>query len=96
MVEQRTENPRVAGSIPAGATRLMLNSNFLIRVLIYKYILILNSYIVIDMSLLFFFNPKQNVVEEKNHISLVSGNTMHKHDVHLKSLDIIFNLDWRS
>ena len=48
------------------------------------------------MSEFFFFNPKQNVVEEKNDISLVSGNTMHKHDVHLKSLDIIFNLDLRS
>lgn len=48
------------------------------------------------MSLFFFFYPKQNVVEEKNHISLASGNTMHKHDVHLKSLDIMFNLDWRS
>ena len=27
-VEQRTENPCVAGSIPAGATRLIPNSNF--------------------------------------------------------------------
>lgn len=37
------------------------------------------------MSVVVFFYPKQNVVEEKNDISLVSGNTMHKRDVHLKS-----------
>ena len=48
------------------------------------------------MSEFVFFYPKQNVADEKNDISLVAGNTMHKHDVHLKSLDIIFNLDLRS
>lgn len=37
------------------------------------------------MSEFVFFYPKQNVAEEKNDISLVAGNTMHKHAVHLKS-----------